>query len=170
MTPTELDAFDSRIAAYHEAAHFVIAEWAGVRGNARIWKRDNPGRNELTWTGQFRVADANKLDRISRHRRTMIGVAGAVGDALRRDPDITPWEVTDYLTCTGFDDMSPTDFSMAGTDIVIIGDPSMKQAVSDERRLIRAAEAVVELLTGELQGRFAEIVDFLLPEPEKMAA
>lgn len=128
-------AYERRNAAMHEAAHFSVVCWTGVR-HVGAWiapVADCDPHLDRTYTGQTVFgSDYHKLSEI---RRFMIGVAGAMGECLWRDgPDPC---ISDILTY--YDLMSSTDWP--------------EGCSSDEypAKLERAGEKVVELLNGALR-------------------
>jgi hypothetical protein len=140
----------------HEAGHLVIAQWAGVWADARIWKPENPDPGDRTWTGQVRMRHGELLS-LTRHRRAMIGVAGEVANELRDDPGCS-YDVVDGLVMSCFP-MSPSDWRMAGAEPEIFewvddNEREMERRENEQARLIKAAKAVVKLLTGRLRPDF----------------
>jgi hypothetical protein len=147
LTEVRTLATDRRHAAVHEAGHFVVAGWAGVR-QVGAWigrSATTDFRNNRSWVGQMLWSEKH-MDRLSERRRMMVAVAGAFAVEVWEghfDPDPDDGG-SYYLGCPeealcdpAF--MSPTDWRLADHDW---GDASPQ--------LIRAAESAIELLEGEL--------------------
>lgn len=136
-------ATDRRKSAVHEAGHYVVARWAGVR-QVGAWigrSKETDLTCNRSWTGQI-VWNSGRLESISDRRRMMIAVAGAFATVVWEhhfDPDDTLYLEYPGIALGDPFFMSPSDWRLADHDP---GDCS--------RRLERAAESVVELLQGEL--------------------
>jgi hypothetical protein len=78
MSPTRIEARDRRLSAIHEAGHAVIARHIGVHVEwAEISRNDPEDERERAWIGRCRFYRPRP---VSRARRLMIGIAGAIAE------------------------------------------------------------------------------------------
>src|SRR6201988_5149596 len=91
ITEARTMATDRRNAAIHEAGHYVVTRWAGVRAvGAWIGRSDATDIQwKTSWIGQC-MSDRAACNRLSVRRWMMIGVAGAFAEQVWEnhfDPD-----------------------------------------------------------------------------------
>ena len=140
MTAAQIEARDRRLSAIHEAGHLVIARWAGLsQAQAIIFRNpDASAVNDLDqkkWIGKAFLPDS--LRRLSQVRRAMIGVAGAVAEAVwTGDADL----LDDDAIWADPGIMSEADWGFAGC---LPGCPDLT--------MDRAVDKVCELLTVDLR-------------------
>jgi hypothetical protein len=123
---------DRRKAALHEAGHIVMANQCWVGAFGYIFLRLNPGPDERFWGGKVHVLDQKRFSRLSRLRRCMIAVAGAVAELDEEELEF-PEELSEFWGDPL--QMSPRDWEMAECHP---GNP--------DRTCCRAIEAVGRLL------------------------
>lgn len=99
---------DLRHALRHEHAHRLIAQHFGVVGIVDITAHPEGGIEQGRYTGQFRYYNAPPTKRAQR----LIGLAGTVANLLASEPDVTAWDLFDYLEYEP--EFSPTDRALAG--------------------------------------------------------
>jgi hypothetical protein len=136
----QIAALDRRTAALHEAGHFVLAQWAGVR-EIGAWIAPinvaDPMKRK-TWIGQC-VYTPRQFDAISVRRQMMVAVAGAFAEQVWGERFTGDYiEVGDSLWDANF--MSDSDWDMTGG----CGPDYLPN------KLVQAAESVVESLRGPL--------------------
>ena len=102
-------ARDRRMAAIHEAGHVVISRRAGLLvESAWIEPTDNPvWPDEKTWIGHTRLGSS--LTKCAPHERRMIGVAGAVAEAVWSGDDVDEEEQWQWREV-----MSESDWHIVG--------------------------------------------------------
>jgi len=128
MTPKRILARDRRMAAVHEAGHWVMAEWVMAEPwsfSARIEPTESNSDYEKTWIGQFQY-----LRPSSQRKRKLVAVAGAVAELCWFGQ---PVEEELFWLEPGM--MSDSDWRLAGCNP---GEP--------DRALCRAIEKAGELL------------------------
>jgi hypothetical protein len=132
LTELEIWVRDRRRAALHEAGHIIIANECGLGAYGHIFARHDPAPNENYWGGTTYL-DPKQLRRLSRLRRCMIAVAGAVGELGEEELEYPGWLGEEYWFEPEI--MSPTDWEGTGCRP---GNP--------DRSCCRAIEAVGRLL------------------------
>jgi hypothetical protein len=147
-----IQAYDRRLAAVHEAGHFVVASHYGLRPS-RVWIGPSPGNliSEKTWIGQTCFDHWEQLYMLRPKHRAMIGIAGAIAENAwlsRRNPDAGRMP-EDLLGSS--DSMSPTDWSFAGCE------PG-----SATIRLERYAYELEDLLRGRLWDKLCSVARQLI--------
>jgi hypothetical protein len=136
-SPAQIEAYDRRMSATHEAGHAVIARHVGARNiSCHIFRRcEATIEGDRSWGGQTSWFELDR--KLTRSRRVMVGVAGSIAEAVWRgetddlDGESAWWEETI---------MSPTDWQMTGCDP---GEPTLA--------FMRAVDKVLDLLTGPLR-------------------
>src|SRR3954454_2544992 len=85
LSPARIEARDRRKTAAHEAGHLVIARYVGIpSAAAAIWRVREINIRQSAWIGQASCG----MERASRKRRIMCGLAGAIGErVLYPEPD-----------------------------------------------------------------------------------
>jgi hypothetical protein len=137
--PRRIEALDRRVAAVHEAGHYVVARHFGLRSAAAWIVRQadvvDPLADKL-WIGSASYSSAER-NRLSTRRAMMYGVAGAVAEEawdLRGDPEGCDWsDAWDFLQVGG---MSDTDWNTVYSDPSCIT-PKLVRAVEDVRMLLQ---------------------------------
>jgi hypothetical protein len=132
LTKVEIWVRDRRKAALHEAGHIIIANECGVSAYGHIFAHHNPAPDEKRWGGKAVISDPKRFSRLSRLKRCMIAVAGAVGELDEEDLEF-PEELSEYWLEP--ERMSLKDWEMAECNP---GNP--------HRSCCRAIEAVGRLL------------------------
>lgn len=144
LSPIKIAARDRRGAANHEAGHFVVATWAGMR-NIGAWigpRRTNDPLHDATWTGQMMRPD---WDALSPHRRRMVAMAGGMAEFLWRAES---WELECFCAEDWLSEpevMSPSDWFHAGGNIVLV------HLTCEDQGWQRSATQVLKLLSGPLR-------------------
>ncbi len=141
FTPRRLEALERRVAAVHEAGHFVVARHLGLRSAAAWLSRRTDVADPLAdklWVGYASHSSAAR-HRLSTRRAMMYGVAGAVAEEawdLRGVPEECDWlDPWDFLEVGG---MSDTDWTTARSDPRRVT-PKLVRAVEDVRTLLQPA-------------------------------
>jgi membrane-associated protease RseP (regulator of RpoE activity) len=133
MTPIRQWVYFRRQAALHEAGHIVIAKRFGSESFGYIFPRvpfeKIDSTDDKLWGGQT-SGPLRKLQRLSRIRRCMIAVAGAVAEVGRGELD----DILFYDP----DVMSPTDWESAECEP---GNP--------DRTRLRAVDKVAEIFNSD---------------------
>ena len=145
LTTAKLYAKDRRMAAMHEAGHMVIARWAGIRPvGAWICQKAEVPDLELKGFGGQCVYYTHHLARLSQIRRMMIGVAGAMAEAVWENKFINESIYAPDVLYLG-DAMSDTDW------------PEGTSPDEWPVKLERASEKVVDLLENELRQDWLDV-------------
>jgi hypothetical protein len=147
-------ATDRRNCTMHEGSHFVIARHAGLKSiNAWIAQiNDGHDIGLISFTGQVGI-DKQQHVKLSGIRRSMIGVAGAIGEAMWRNR-FDGWEVDPVDILSG-DQMSATDWEMCDCTSETWGG-----------KQIQAADRVIDLLCGDLHQEWLQTARLLMIEEE----
>jgi hypothetical protein len=147
-SPARIEALERRGVAIHEAGHAVIARHVGARDiSAYIFRRDDAGPGDNTWGGQARYG---RLHKLSRKRRTMIAVAGAIAEYVWSDEvDVLEDEHAWWEEAI----MSPSDWSMAERNP---GEP--------DAAFMRAVGRAIDLLSGKLRAELYATARRLIAE------
>jgi hypothetical protein len=137
-----MQVLDRRVAAFHEAGHFTLGQWVGVRDHA-AWVGPIPTsdpENEKSWGGHY-LSSIKQTNGLSAIRRMMVASAGGVAEALcfalPNLDDFDEYCATDVLEDGA--SLSPADWHLAGCDPR--GWP---------RKMVRATERAITLLRGPL--------------------
>lgn len=78
--PRRIQAHDRRKAAVHEAGHFIVGQYVGLKsGSAWIGPREALNKHESTWAGQHSCL-SHEHDGLSRCRKIMIAVSGFIAE------------------------------------------------------------------------------------------
>ncbi len=133
------NARDRRIAAIHEAGHYVVARHLGLRSAAAWIARGTDVTDlmaEKLWVG-FTSTSSAERNRLSTRRAMMYGVAGAVAEeawSLRHDSEECAWSDPEDLLAVG--GMSETDWATARSAPCRVT-PKLLRAVEDVQRLFQ---------------------------------
>lgn len=145
LTPQQVNDWELRAAAIHEAAHAVIARHFGYEASAQVFATPDPGPDDKSWTGRTMFYQETAGRRDSR----LIALAGTVAEQIDDDPDLEALDIADWLEA-GVIELSATDARMAGDHAV----EDMEEAVMLVRHLWEEIEAEAELLAaGVAHGR-----------------
>jgi hypothetical protein len=94
---------DLRLIAFHEAGHLVVARHFGLDGHIVLQQVGKATRQDKAWIGH-----TGYQGRLTPHKRSVIGWAGLLGEALVSDPELLDFESL-FVCHMPFDDMSDTD-------------------------------------------------------------
>jgi hypothetical protein len=142
-------ARDRRHSAVHEAAHFVIARWSGLRfAEAWIYPVEDAAPGDPAWRGQCQFVGRDRR-RLSDFRNCMIAVEGSAGECVWDAGDSGDDDAFFFM----FERMSETDCEDLGLNP---GD--------ETPRLNRAADKVITLLRGELRAEWLAAARRLIVE------
>jgi hypothetical protein len=107
LTAAELDAYEKRLAAVHEAGHVVVAAALGDVADAKIYRTEEP--DSAAWHG---LTTHRCLENAARPR---LGLAGIVAECVHDSPDVTAAEVV-QLWRDGYLEPSQTDLRYVPED------------------------------------------------------
>lgn len=100
MTAKEIDQYEKRMSAVHEAGHATVAVARGGRVCAWIYRNEPRGFDERTWLGTIqtvpRIVVRGDKATILRSRRAFdsaYAVAGMVAEVSHHEPDYEPWKI-----------------------------------------------------------------------------